>query len=79
MTRAQALEALKSAIADETGAAVPSLSEQQTAADVPGWDSLGHVRIIMNLEARLGCEVDMDKTYRAATVGDLITLVTPDR
>lgn len=77
MTAEQVLDALKAAIADETGSPVPELSPENTAEDVPGWDSLAHVRIIMNLEARLGVQIDMDRTYRAETIGSLMALALP--
>ena len=66
------MEALASAVTDECDAVPAGFGRQSTAADVPGWDSLAHVRIMMNLEARLGIEVDIDRSYRAATMGDLI-------
>lgn len=75
MTKDDILAALKAAVADETGNPVPDLSPTMTATEVPGWDSLAHIRIVMNLEARTGAEIDMDKTYRAATIGDLVDLV----
>jgi acyl carrier protein len=45
------------------------------AASVPGWDSLAHVRIIMNVEARLVVELDMNSTMAAATFGDLVRVI----
>jgi acyl carrier protein len=75
VTRDEIFAALKAAVADETGGPASDLTFAMTAAEVPGWDSLAHIRIVMNLEARTGAEIDMDKTYRAATIGDLIDLV----
>ena len=75
MTRDEIFAALKAAVADETDGSAFDLTFAMTAAEVPGWDSLAHIRIVMNLEARTGAEIDMDKTYRAATIGDLIELV----
>ena len=45
------------------------------ASSVPGWDSLAHTRIIMNVEARLNMELDMNSTMQASTFGDLIRVV----
>jgi acyl carrier protein len=43
--------------------------------DVPGWDSLAHVRILLNLDSRLATTIDIKKTYSAATIADLYLIV----
>ncbi len=68
------IDALQLAISDECGAQA-AFVRTTTAIEIPGWDSLAHVRIMMNLEARLGTEIDIDKTYRASSIGDLIDLI----
>jgi len=65
---------LRQAINDECGYDL-EIRRDMTASSIEGWDSLAHVRIILNLEARLGTEIDMDATYRCETLGDLIDLV----
>src|SRR5262249_48372316 len=75
MTDEQIFSELREAVAEECDNPKVALTAATTAADVPGWDSLAHVRIIMNLEARLGVEIDISDTYRAATVGDLVGIV----
>ncbi|CAN5354141.1 hypothetical protein BH09PSE2_BH09PSE2_24240 [soil metagenome] len=57
--------ALIEAVADECDAPATSISPHGTVADVPGWDSLRHIRIMMNLETRLGRKVDVRATYAA--------------
>ncbi len=57
--------ALIEAVAEECYAPASSISPEGTVADVPGWDSLRHTRIMMNLEARLGRRIDMRATYAA--------------
>jgi acyl carrier protein len=52
-----------------------TISRDMAAADVPGWDSLAHTRIILTAEVALGVRVDMHATYGAATVGDLEQLL----
>ncbi len=75
MNKARIMEALMVAITDECGDAPTALDRECTAADVPGWDSLAHMRIMMNLEARLAIEIDIDRSYRARTIGELVDLV----
>ncbi|MGI9169140.1 MAG: acyl carrier protein, partial [Caulobacteraceae bacterium] len=60
---------------EEIGAPDAVVEPSMTASDIPGWDSLAHVRIVMNLEARTGAVVEMSDTYKAATVGDLCDIV----
>jgi acyl carrier protein len=78
MDDAEILERLREAVAEETGALGDSVKPSISASLVPGWDSLAHMRVIMNFEARVGVEIDMDETYRMATIGDLIKLVRRD-
>lgn len=69
------MEHVRAAIAEETGVAGDSISSDTTAADVEGWDSLAHVRIMLNIEARAGQPVDIDASYAASTVGELIDIL----
>ncbi|WP_417512854.1 acyl carrier protein [Minwuia sp.] len=63
------------AVAEETETPASEISADSTAADVPGWDSLAHVRIMLNIEARAGQPVDIDASYTVATVGELVALL----
>ena len=63
------------AVREETDSPDAVVEPAMTANDIPGWDSLAHVRIVMNLEARTGTEIEMSDTYKAATVGDLCDIV----
>lgn len=49
-------------------------SEATTADQVPGWDSLAHVRIMMNVEFELDRqdEMQVEETYKAADIGQLL-------
>jgi acyl carrier protein len=69
------LKQIRLSVVEETGAPSDLIIPTASAATVPGWDSLAHTRIIMNLENRIGTLLDMDATYQAATVQDLIGLV----
>lgn len=74
MARSDWSKWVKDAIAHETGAAADGITDETTAIDVPGWDSLTHVRIMFRIEATSGQSVDMDASYQAETVGELIDL-----
>ena len=43
----------------------------QEIMDIPGWDSLKHMKIITALEAEFSCEVPMDVLMDIVTVSDL--------
>lgn len=75
MTEADVWEAVKAAILEETGAVDASIGEETTADDVPGWDSLAHVRIVLNIEKRLNMKVKVSATYDADDVGQLVKLL----
>jgi acyl carrier protein len=66
---------VRAAIAEETGISGETITRDTTAADVEGWDSLAHVRIMLNIEARAGQSVDIDASYGASTVGELIDIL----
>jgi acyl carrier protein len=75
MDFAQVWQAMQEAVREETGDPAVEVSPGMTADDIPGWDSLAHVRIVMNLEARTGAEIEISDTYKAATVDDLCRIV----
>lgn len=52
-----------------------AITPDMTASDVPGWDSLAHIRILLEIGAKLGVRIDIEQTYRAATIGDLLPII----
>jgi len=65
------VEAIREELDDETVKVEPGMS----ADDIPGWDSLAHVRIVLNVEDRTRGSIEMKDTYKAATVGQLCEIV----
>ena len=45
-----------------------------TFENVPGWDSLGHMRIISHIEEKLKLEFDIDEIIGVDTVSKLIEM-----
>jgi acyl carrier protein len=69
---ADLLRLIADIVAEETGAARPRrLIRARRAADVPGWDSLSHARIMLALEDRLGVRIDIQRSYELADLGAL--------
>lgn len=59
-------------VAAETGGRrARRLTRATRAAQVPGWDSLIHGRIVLALEDRLGVAIDIARTYDCRDVGGL--------
>jgi acyl carrier protein len=75
MDREDIWQALVEAVREETDNPKATVNPTMTADDISGWDSLAHVRIVMNLEARTGAEIEISDTYKAATVDDLFRIV----
>ena len=55
------------------------LAPESTAADVNGWDSLSHGRLIARVEARFGIAFSMRDMMAMADVGALIRLIQKRR
>jgi acyl carrier protein len=51
------------------------LDDATTADQVPGWDSLSHVRVISAVEADFGVRFKTMEVLRLRSVGDLQALV----
>jgi acyl carrier protein len=51
------------------------LRDELTAHDVPGWDSLNHVNLIIQVEEELGIRFRNDEVARLANVGELKQLI----
>lgn len=75
MDEAQVLAAVITAVRQETEDETTEITAQTAASDVPGWDSLAHVRIVMNIEAQLGMSIEINDTYAAGNVGELVDLI----
>ncbi len=51
------------------------LSDATTAADVPGWDSMKMVMIVIAVEERFGIRASSREVDKLQCVGDFITLI----
>jgi acyl carrier protein len=65
------LQTIAAVVAAETGArAMRRMTRQTRAAQVPGWDSLMHSRIVLALEERLALRIDVSRTYELRDLGE---------
>jgi acyl carrier protein len=66
---------LKKAILDALNLDDWELNEQTTASDVPGWDSLSHVNVILAVEKQFKVRFSNLEVLKLKSVGDLQRLV----
>ena len=52
------------------------LNEETTAPDVPGWDSLNHINVILAVEKHYGIRFKNLEILRLKNVGDLQRLIS---
>ena len=75
MTHAEIIAAIADAVHEETDDESIEIGPDTTADQVPGWDSLAHVRIVLNVGLRVGTDIDISETYTAANVDQLASAV----
>jgi acyl carrier protein len=51
------------------------VTRETTATDVPGWDSVQHVTLVLNVEARFNIRLSSSEVSDMKNVGDLIDIV----
>jgi acyl carrier protein len=52
-----------------------AISPSMTAADVEGWDSLTHVRLLLTIEREFKIRITAAEAGKLKTVGDLMQLI----
>jgi len=66
---------LKGVILTALSLADYDFSDEMKASDVPGWDSLNHVNVILAVEKHFNVRFKSAEILRLKTVGDLQRLV----
>lgn len=51
------------------------IDSETTVDDIEGWDSLSHVRLIMEIEKRFSIKFQRADVVRLANVGELVDLI----
>jgi acyl carrier protein len=51
------------------------IEDHMSFDDIPGWDSVGHMNLISELESRLGISLEMDEIVTLDSVGAVRKLV----
>lgn len=72
MTREDVFTAIAEVVSDRTDTDRENVQEESTFRDL-GVDSLDTVEILMELEDKLGTEIELDR--KISTVGDLVSFI----
>jgi acyl carrier protein len=51
------------------------ITDETVASDIPGWDSLAHINLILNIEMKFGIEFTNQELGSFENVGDLRQLI----
>ena len=65
-------ETLRPLLAELLGQSMPPLTRQTPFRDLPGWDSVAHLAMLLGLERRLGVAFSAKQLTSLNTVGDLL-------
>ena len=74
MTREEVYARLKDVFADVFDREV-ALSDETTAADVPGWDSLTHITLIGTVEDEFDIKFPMKDVVHMKNIGEMVNLI----
>lgn len=54
---------------------VSTVTEETSAEDIGGWNSLSHAKLLARIETKLGRQLPLERVYAAANVGELIDFI----
>lgn len=66
---------IKSLIAKTLDVTIDIIDNELAIGDIPEWDSLAHLRIIMAIEKELGIRLEIEETIEIEDVEDIIDAV----
>jgi len=75
MTRVEILGKIRDVLSDVVDDPSLQLSEATIADDVPDWDSINHVKLLIGLESDLGFRFETQEVSGLKNVGELIDVV----
>jgi len=75
MTREEVYERLNAVFADVFDDEELAVSDETTAADVDGWDSLVHITLIDAVEEEFDISFDMKTIVKLKNVGEMVDVI----
>ncbi len=79
MTHDEILAALTAIFRDVLDDESIVLSAGTTAADIPAWDSMNHITIVVEAERQFGVKVRTAEIEELRNVGDFVALIAAKR
>ncbi len=75
MTEADLSTRLKHLIAHLFKVSPDDLSDEVGPGDIPGWDSLGHVTLMVEIQKQFGTHVPVEDAIEVESIGDIVVLL----
>ncbi len=75
MTSPDVAVKLKQLIAQLFKVSPDELSDQTGPGDVPGWDSLGHVTLMVEVQKQFGTHVPVEDAIEVESIADLVAVL----
>ena len=75
MTEPEIMAGVAQIVHDVLGNATPTITQATAATDVPGWDSVRMVEIILRVEEHFAVRLPSREVDRLRNVGDLVSAV----
>lgn len=69
------IDEFRAILEDVFDESIPPIGPRTTAADVPAWDSLNHVRLLLRLETMYGISFPTYEVEKVKNVGELLALI----
>ena len=66
---------LGSIFAEVLGTDSPALTAETTADEVPGWDSLTHLKLLFTIQNRFGIEFQTSEIIGMRNVGEMVKII----
>lgn len=75
MTREEAYEKLNEVFRDVFDDDTITVSDETTAADIDGWDSLMHITLISDIEDEFDIQFPMNDVVKMKNVGEMMDMI----
>jgi acyl carrier protein len=77
ITRDEVRDVVFTSVATTFGVPKDKLEEGMSANDVEGWDSVSTSHLLLDIEERTGCELDIAAILEAESLGQMIDIIHP--
>jgi acyl carrier protein len=77
ITRDEVKDVVFTSVATTFGFPKHELEEGMNASDVEGWDSVSTSHLLLDIEERIGCELDIMAILEAKNLREMIDVIHP--